>query len=121
MEQDYPSRKLDRFIIRLPDGMRERFKTAAHINGRSMNAEIVLALEAHLEGNGSAVAGGMSLRDYFAGRALTGICAMPNGPIQYEELELEDGIDCNAIEIAEASYRIADAMLAARSTTRTPD
>ena len=41
---DGPSRKLDQFIIRLPDGMRDRIKLFAEINGRSMNAEIVAAL-----------------------------------------------------------------------------
>jgi hypothetical protein len=36
----------DKFIVRLPDGMRERIKRAADANGRSMNAEIVATLEA---------------------------------------------------------------------------
>ena len=35
----------DKFIIRLPDGMRERIKAAADKNNRSMNAEVVAALE----------------------------------------------------------------------------
>lgn len=41
----YPSETQERFIIRLPDGMRERIKAKAEANGRSMNAEIVVALE----------------------------------------------------------------------------
>lgn len=41
----YPSEKQDRFIVRLPDGMRDRIKAAAEANNRSMNAEIVSALE----------------------------------------------------------------------------
>lgn len=40
-----PSHELDRFILRLPDGMRNRIKEAAEHNGRSMNAEIIQALE----------------------------------------------------------------------------
>lgn len=32
-------------MLRLPDGMRERIKSAADNNGRSMNAEIVQLLE----------------------------------------------------------------------------
>lgn len=36
---------LDKFIIRLPDGMRDRIKVAAAQNNRSMNAEVVAALE----------------------------------------------------------------------------
>lgn len=35
----------DQFMIRLPDGMRDRIKVVADANGRSMNAEIVAALE----------------------------------------------------------------------------
>lgn len=39
----------DQFIVRLPDGMRERIRAEAEANGRSMNAEIVARLEASLE------------------------------------------------------------------------
>lgn len=42
---DAPSQSQDKFIVRLPDGMRERIKLAADLNGRSMNAEIVATLE----------------------------------------------------------------------------
>ncbi|RWR07701.1 Arc family DNA-binding protein [Paenirhodobacter populi] len=35
----------DKFMLRLPDGMRDRIKTAAEGNNRSMNAEIVALLE----------------------------------------------------------------------------
>lgn len=35
----------DKFIIRLPDGMRDRIKTYAEKHGRTMNAEIVRILE----------------------------------------------------------------------------
>lgn len=41
----YPSHELDRFIVRLPDGMRERLRAAAEQAGRSMNAEVVFRLE----------------------------------------------------------------------------
>lgn len=34
----------ERFIVRLPDGMRHRIRMAAAANGRSMNAEIVATL-----------------------------------------------------------------------------
>ena len=43
--EPYPSEKQDRFIIRLPEGMRDRIKAAAEANNRSMNAEIVATLE----------------------------------------------------------------------------
>lgn len=35
----------DRYMLRLPDGMRDRIKAVAEANNRSMNAEIVSALE----------------------------------------------------------------------------
>lgn len=39
-------RKLnDKFMLRLPDGMRERIKAEAAKNGRSMNTEIIATLE----------------------------------------------------------------------------
>lgn len=37
----------DKFVLRLPDGMRDRIKSAAAKSGRSMNAEIVSALEGY--------------------------------------------------------------------------
>jgi plasmid stability protein len=45
MAKQYPSQKQDQFIVRLPDGMRERIRVAAEANSRSMNAEIVATLE----------------------------------------------------------------------------
>ena len=38
----------DRYMLRLPDGMRDRIKAAAEANNRSMNAEIVARLEQSL-------------------------------------------------------------------------
>lgn len=45
MAQESESRNLDKVIVRLPDGMRDRIKNSAERHGRSMNAEIVQALE----------------------------------------------------------------------------
>ncbi|WP_103171609.1 Arc family DNA-binding protein [Paracoccus sp. SY] len=39
------TRESDKFIVRLPDGMRDRIKAAAEANNRSMNAEIIATLE----------------------------------------------------------------------------
>lgn len=44
-EAKYPSEEQDRFIVRMPDGMRERIAAIAKENSRSMNAEIVRVLE----------------------------------------------------------------------------
>ena len=43
--RNFPSRKLDKFILRLPDGMRDAIAASAKANNRSMNAEIILRLE----------------------------------------------------------------------------
>lgn len=43
------SRESDRFIVRLPDGMREQLSASAKENGRSMNAEVVARLQASYE------------------------------------------------------------------------
>jgi hypothetical protein len=45
MGEEFPSRKLDKFILRLPDGMRDAIAASAKANNRSMNAEIVLRLQ----------------------------------------------------------------------------
>ena len=47
MAQDTPSRKLDQYIVRFPDGMRDQLKEAAKENNRSLNAEIIARLEAY--------------------------------------------------------------------------
>lgn len=44
-DSPYPSQTQDKFVLRLPDGMRDRIKHAAEANNRSMNAEIVATLE----------------------------------------------------------------------------
>ncbi|WP_336802458.1 Arc family DNA-binding protein [Kaistia sp. MMO-174] len=46
MSQDTPSRVLDKIVIRVPDGLRDRIAAAARANNRSVNAELVQLLEA---------------------------------------------------------------------------
>ena len=41
---NYPSAKQDQFMLRLPEGLRQRIKAAAEANGRSMNGEIATTL-----------------------------------------------------------------------------
>lgn len=41
----YPSDKQEQFMVRFPDGLRDRIRMAAEKNNRSMNAEIVATLE----------------------------------------------------------------------------
>jgi hypothetical protein len=44
-KKPYPSETQERFIVRFPDGMRDRIAEAAKAAGRSMNAEIVNRLD----------------------------------------------------------------------------
>lgn len=55
-----------------------------------------------------AACGGMTLRDWFAGQALAGLMANANMPFAPDYAECEPG------QIADASFEIAYAMLAAR-------
>lgn len=41
----FPSERLDKFILRMPDGLRGRLKRSADCNRRSMNAEAIYLLE----------------------------------------------------------------------------
>ena len=41
----YPSRRADQFPVRFPDGWREKIKEEAKREHRSMNAEILAAIE----------------------------------------------------------------------------
>ena len=62
-------------------------------------------------------ASGMSLRDYFAGQALAGICAglcaTPEG--EHDDRSANDRMAFKQAE--KDAYRIADSMLAARTET----
>jgi uncharacterized coiled-coil protein SlyX len=42
-------KRADQYMLRFPDGMRENLAKLATANGRSMNTEIIAALEKHLE------------------------------------------------------------------------
>jgi hypothetical protein len=44
----FPSDEQEKFVLRLPDGMRDRIAKAASASGRSMNAEIVHRMEESL-------------------------------------------------------------------------
>lgn len=47
-----PSESQDKFIVRLPDGMREQLKAASEANNRTMTAELVARLKASFEQDG---------------------------------------------------------------------
>lgn len=56
---------------------------------------------------------GMTLRDYFAGQALEGICSNPDITTKSQKAGLNTE-ECR-LAYSEAAYKTADAMLAARS------
>ena len=62
------------------------------------------------DGGGIVPHGGMTLRDYFAAKALQGMFANPDDGHENYDLNYEDYVK----EIARCSYKMADAMLAAR-------
>lgn len=41
----FPSQTADKYVVRFPDGMRDRIAEVARANNRSMNAEIISRLE----------------------------------------------------------------------------
>ncbi len=61
-EKQYPSDKQDKFMLRFPDGMRDRIRDEADANGRSMNAEIVHRLRQSLGMDEVAELSGMAER-----------------------------------------------------------
>ncbi|WP_275628793.1 Arc family DNA-binding protein [Pseudomonas sp. 273] len=46
----FNSRDADKFIVRLPDGMRDEVEAAARRDERSMNSLVVVALREYLHG-----------------------------------------------------------------------
>lgn len=49
MASETTGRESDKFMLRLPDGMRDRIRVEAESNKRSMNAEIVSRLQESLD------------------------------------------------------------------------
>lgn len=48
-EAVYDSRTADKFVLRLPDGLRARISQVAEINHRSMNGEMVARIDGSLD------------------------------------------------------------------------
>ncbi len=57
---------------------------------------------------------GMSLRDYFAAKAMQGLCANSGGPFQSNSRSGWGLVNCTNDQISEAAYLLSDAMLRAR-------
>jgi hypothetical protein len=94
----------DKYVVRLPDGMRDEIAEAAKANGRSMNAEIIARIAGNTE----------RLRDEFAMAALTGLCGNSVGPYQASASSGWTLVNCSHLDVARQAYTLADAMLEAR-------
>lgn len=55
--------------------------------------------------------GGMTLRQWYAGQALAGLCSNPGGPFQESPLSGWTIVNCDQTQIAEECFRLADAMI----------
>ena len=88
----------DKFVVRMPDGMRDEISAASLANNRTLNAEFIARLSAPEK----------TLRDEFAMAAMSGVLAS-----NYIH-------KCNwsRSDYANYAYTIADAMLAARGGDR---
>ncbi len=51
MAFEHDSRTADKFVVRLPDGMRDQVNVAANADDRSMNSLIVKAIREYLDRN----------------------------------------------------------------------
>lgn len=78
-------RGADKFMLRFPDGMRDAMHKLSERNGRSINSEIIVALEKHLTASGfekQIVQDGYDPRlDTFIAAALSGLLARGAGEI----------------------------------------
>jgi len=61
---------------------------------------------------------GMSLRDWYRGQALAGLCANPGGPFQANGINGWNLVNCTAGDVAMWCTELADAMLASPSPAR---
>lgn len=59
---------------------------------------------------------GMTLRDYYAGKALQGLCTNPGGPFQANGMSGWSMTNCSYEDIARLCHDLADAMLIHRQS-----
>ena len=108
------SRGSDQFPVRMPDGLRDRIKASAANEHRSMNSAIIAALEAAFPAEAASLAPRMELRDWFAGQALMGMTASPE-LMQLVTSKADGGEGVPFERLGRSAYKLADAMLAART------
>lgn len=94
----------DKFIVRLPDGLRDKIAADAKAKGRSMNAEIVARI--------ANSAPEKTLRDEFAMAALSSFAN------QYKATLSDKANAHNIMAITKLAYVFADAMSMSRGGDR---
>jgi hypothetical protein len=71
-----------------------------------------MAFPLHNTGHGAPFDEGMTLRDYFAAKAMQGLIASPRMPLP----AAKGGLDVTDVMVADLSYKMADAMLKQRDS-----
>ncbi|OLU31507.1 hypothetical protein BVH03_08530 [Pseudomonas sp. PA15(2017)] len=84
----FNSRTADKFVVRLPDGMRKAIEDLAGRNFSSMNTEIIRAIESHLEGQ----ARQKILLDALQAQLPAGQVPARQQPQQQSEVDYLDGL-----------------------------
>lgn len=87
--------------IRIPHDLRDAVKAKASETNRTMNGEIVLALQAHLDGSGAPTA-----RDIFAAAAMNALMQTVGDDPSSDAMSFQTSVEC--------AFSIADAMMAER-------
>ncbi|MGL4966162.1 MAG: Arc family DNA-binding protein [Inquilinus sp.] len=102
MADKFPSQSLDKFVLRMPDGMRDRIADAAKKNNRTMNAEIIHRLESTFARKGNPPLMRVTLTD-------------PASPMTFVQFE-------TAVRAAaEQAIQLAKQLSPAETETDTPD
>lgn len=101
------SRGDSQYMLRFPDNLRDKMKVLAQSNGRSMNSEVLIAIEKHLASSGVELPAQPkpynARLDTFVAAALSGLIAA-NGKMPLDEFLVRDAVTIGqrTIEIMEA-------------------
>lgn len=91
----------DQYLLRMPQGLRDRIKAYADEQGTSMKREITKVLQRQFPEHAAPDDLSKSLRDYFAGQALN-------------QATRDIWAEHKPEDVAKRAYQLADAMLAER-------
>lgn len=107
----YSSRTADKFVVRLPDGMREQIAEVAKESHRSMNSEIIARLKKSLE-SGEQPDGTVEVNGegQLWNPSVGMLVKTPDGigAIQGVHYARKDNIDTVMVRVDEVSYSLGD-------------